>query len=160
MWAEKEDFHVAESGLPLILNVVESKQAAASTIADWVKKRRLVFLYVQITAAFCADGARSRLETESWARTIDLAVGEMGWKVAVIKTFFWVVVRRILALKVVCETDIDRPCDAVRDKEENRRNWNTQKATVVNTAMRAFKFRAALPRSGSIRKSHAGAKQK
>lgn len=75
----------------------------------------------------------------------------------VTKAFLEVVVRRILALEVVCVANMDRPCDAVRDIEENSRGWNIQKTNAMNQAVNAWKFRSALLQSGKD-KSSAGVK--
>lgn len=76
-----------ESGLRVHVNVAELGRATASSIAYSVKQNGSASLLVENSAVFRGDTGRNRLEAESWARVINLAVNQTGSKAAV--TYFF-----------------------------------------------------------------------
>lgn len=73
----------------------------------------------------------------------------MGWKPAVTKKLLHVAVWRILAPEALLGASMDIPWAAVRDTEAYHLRYNTLQTKTVNKANEAFKFRIALPQSGS-----------
>lgn len=132
------------SGLPVNLNVPGSEGVVVPLLARWLMQSGCVFIYVPIRAVFRANEGRNRFLVESWAGSNDLAANEVRWKAAVRKKPMGLEKRRMIALEVAREADLDRTWGAVRHVEESRRAMDNDQTKFVDIALNAHKFKTTL----------------
>ena len=84
---------------------------------------------------------RNRLEAETWARSMDLAINEDGWKATMKKKRAEVDVRRLLALEM---SSGGTQWEVAAKLEENRQGINIDESSIVNKAMRQYKLEKQL----------------